>query len=154
MSPQMSLKPQIPPDLKTNQMLSLSLIARVLSLLMAQTAKHHYPTTRKVLPASTTQSLLSLQPSSVYIRIVPHLHTESLHTKKTTTVTRKRKAKRTTWNPQLLFFVILSLMVILEGSAVLRQMKVSRAVLVHQRRAPPQPLMWSVLMTTVHQCLS
>lgn len=152
-SPRMSLKPQIPPDQTTSQMLSLSLTARVLCLLTAQTAKRQYPTKRKVLPANTPQSFLSLQPSSVYILIVPHLPTESLRTKKTTTVTRKRKAKRTTWSPRLLFLVILSLMLILEGTTVPQRQKVSQSVLVHQRPAPPQPVMWSVLMTTVRLCL-
>lgn len=145
-SPQMSPKPPTPPDQTTNQTLSLSLTARVLFLLMAQTVKRQYPMKRKVLPANTPWSLLSLRLSSAYIPIVPLLPTESPHTKKTTTVTRKRKAKRTTWSPRLLFPVILSLMLNLEGTTVPQQQK----VLVHQRPAPPPPLvMWSVLMTMV-----
>lgn len=149
MSPQMSQKPLIHPDQMTSQTLSLFLTAKVLSLLMAQTVKRQYPTKRKLLPANTTQSLLSLRLSSVYILIVPLLPTESLRTKKITTVIRKRTAKRTTWRPLLLFLVILSLKLILEGTTFPQQQKVP----VRQRPAAPQLVMLNVLMTMVRHCV-
>lgn len=144
-SPQMPPKPPIPPDQTMNQMQSLSLTARVPSLLMAQTANCQYPTKRKVLPANTPRSLRPLWPSSVYIPIVLLHPTESLRTKKTTTVTRKRRAKRTTWSPQLLVHVILSLTQILEGTTVLQQPK----ALDLPRPAPPKHATWTVLTTMV-----
>lgn len=107
MTPRMSRNPPIPPDQTTNQTQSLSLTARGPSQLMGQIVKHRHPMKRKVLPVNTPRPLRPLQPSSVYILIVPLLPTESLHTKKITTVTRKRRAKRTTWSPQLLVLAIL-----------------------------------------------
>lgn len=142
-SPQMPPRPLIPSDQMTNRMQSLSLIARVPYLLMAQTAK------RKVLPANTLRPLRPLRPSSVYTPIVPLLPIESLHTKKTTTVTRKRRAKRTTWSPQLLLLVILSLTQILQVTTVSQQTK----ALDLPRLAPPKSVTWTVLTTMVRQCV-
>lgn len=148
-SPQMPLKPPIPPDQTTNRMRSLSLTARVPSLLMAQTVKCQYPTKRKVPPANTPRCLRPLRLSSVYILIVRLPPTESLRTKKTTTVTRKRRAKRTTWSPQRPFLVILSTKQILGGTTVPQHLK----VLDLPRPALPNPATWTVLMTMVHQCV-
>lgn len=146
-SPQMPPKPQIPPDRTTNRMRSLFLTARVPSLSMAQTTKCQHPTKRKVPPANTPRSLWPLCPSSVCILTVPLPPTESLRTKKTTTVTRKKRAKRTTWSPQLLVLVILKLKQILEGTTVPQRPK----ALDLPRPAPPSPVMWTVLMTMVRQ---
>lgn len=143
-SPQMPRKLPIPPGQMTNQMQSLSLTVRVPSLLMAQTVK--FPTKRKVPPANTPRSLWPLRPSSVFnlrVRLPP---TESLHTKKTTTVTKKRRAKKTTWSPQLLVHVILSPKQTLERTTVPQHLK----MLDLPRPAPPNPATWTVLMTMVH----
>lgn len=148
-SPQMSQKPLTPHGQMTNQMKSLSLAVRVPSQLTTRTAKRQYPTKRKVLLANTPQFLRSLWPSSVYNPIVPLLPTESLHTKKTTTVTRKRSAKRTTWSPHLLVLVILSLKPIRGGASVPQQQKVP----VPQSPSPPQRVKWRVLKTMVQQQL-
>lgn len=148
-SPQMSPKPPIPPDQMTNRTQSLSLTARAPSPLMDQTAKRQHPTKRKVLPANTPRSLQPLRHSNVYIRIVPPLPTESLRTKKTTTVTRKRRAKRTTWSPRLLVHVTLSPTQILGGTTVPQWQK----ALDRQRPAPPTPVTWTVPMTMVRECV-
>lgn len=146
-SPQMPRKSLIPPGQMTNQTQSLSLTARVLSLSMARTAKRQYPTKRKVPPANTPRCPRPLQPSSVFIPIVRPPLTESLHTKKTTTVTRKRRAKRTTWSPRLLVLVILSPKQILEGTTAPHQQK----ALDRPGPAPPHPVTMTVLMTMVRQ---
>lgn len=146
-SPQMHPKSQIPPDLTTSRTRSLSLTARVPFLLMAQTVKCQYPTRRRVPAVNPLRSFRSRQPSSVYILIVPLPPTESLRTKKTTTVTRKRRAKRTTWSPQRLFLVTLSPKPTLEGTTVPRHLK----ALDLQRPAPLSPAAWTVLMTMVLQ---
>ncbi len=149
-SPQMPPKPRIPPDQTTTRMQSLSPTARVPFPLMAQTAKCQRPTKRKVQPANTPRFLQPLQPSSVYIPIVQLPPTESLRTKKTTTVTRKRRAKRTTLSPQLPVLVTLSPKQILEGTTVPKQLK----ALDPPRPAPPNPVMWTVLMTMVRRCVT
>lgn len=145
MSPQMPQKPPIPQDQMTNQMRSLSLTARVPSLLMALTARHQPPTKRKVPPANTRRSLCPARPNSVYSPIVRPLPTESLHTKKTTIVTRKKRAKRTIWSLPLLLPVILGLRQILQ-TTVPQHLK----ALDHLRAAAPNPPTLTVLMTTVH----
>lgn len=134
-SPQMPRKLQIPPDQTTNQMQSLSLTVRVPSLLIAQTVKCQYPTKRKVPPANTRRSLWPLQPNSVFILRVRLPPTESLRTKKTIIVTKKRRAKRTTWNPQLLVHVILSPKQTLERTTVPQHLK----MLDLPRPAPSNP---------------
>lgn len=144
-SPQMSLKPQIPLDQKTNQMQSRSPTARVPSLSMAQTVKRQYLMKIKLLPPNTPQPLRPLQHSNVYNLIARPPPTESLHTKKTTTVTRKKRAKRTTWSRRPLLPVTLSLSLILEGTTVPQRQK----ALGHQRPAPAAPVMQTVPMTMV-----
>lgn len=134
--PQMSQKPQIPRDQMTTPMQSLSLTARVPSLWMARTAKCQNPRKRKVLLANTPRPLLPLQLSSVFIPIVRLLATESLRTKKTTTVTRKRRAKRTTWSPRQPVLVILCLTPILQGTPVQQPLKVRGL----RKSAPPKPV--------------
>lgn len=133
-SPQMPPKLPIPPDQMMNQTQSLSLTAKVPFLLMARTAKCQHRTKRKALPANTPRSRRPLQPSSVYILIVPLLPIENLRTKKTTTVTRRRTVKRTTWSPQL--FVILSLTPTLEVTTVPQRPKAPDL----PRQAPPKPV--------------
>lgn len=145
-SPQMPRKLQIPPDQTTNQMQSLSLTVRVPSLLIAQTVKCQYPTKRKVPPANTRRSLWPLQPNSVFILRVQLPPTESLRTKKTIIVTKKRRAKRTTWNPQLLVHVILSPKQTLERTTVPQHLK----MLDLPRPAPSNPATQTVLRTMVH----
>lgn len=145
MSPQMPQKPPIPPDQMTNRTRSLSLTARVPSLSTALTARHQPPTKRKVPPANTRLSLCPARPSSVYSPIVRPLPTESLRTKKTTIVTRKRRAKRTIWSLQLLLPVILGLRQILQ-TTVPQHLK----ALDHLRAAAPNPPTLTVLMTMVH----
>lgn len=132
MNPQMYLKPLTPLDQRTSQTRSLSLTARDPSQLMAQTVKHQRP-------------LQPLQRNSVYILIVPLRLTESLRIKKTITVIGRRRAKRTTWSPQLLVPVTLSLIQTLEGTTVPHKLKVSEL----PRSAPPQPVKWRVLMIEV-----
>lgn len=147
-SPQMPPKSPIPPRPKTkNPMQSLSLTARVPSLSTAQTAKCQHLTMRKVFPANTPRSRRPMRLSSVSIPIVPLRPTESLHTKKTTTVTRRRRAKRTTWSPQLAALVILSPTPNPEETTVPR----SQRALDHPRPAPPKPVTWTVRTTTVRQ---
>lgn len=135
MSPQMLPKPPTLQDQTTNQMQRLSLTVRVPSHLMAQTVKCHYPRKRSVRSANTPRLFLLLQPSSVSTLIVRLPPTESLLTKKIITVTRKKKAKRTTWSPQLLVHVILGLKQILEGTIVHQELH----VLDLRRPAPPKP---------------
>lgn len=144
-SPQMPPKPQIPPDQTMSRTRSLSPTARVPFLSMAQTVKCQYPTRRKVPAVNPLHSFRPLQPSSVCILIVPLPPTESLRTKKTTTVTRKRRAKRTTWSLQPLFLVILSPKQTLAGTTVPQHLK----ALDLQRPAPLNPAAWTVLMTMV-----
>lgn len=120
---QMSLKPQIPRDQMTTPMQSLSPTARVPSLWMARTAKCQKHRKRKVQPANTPQPLLPHRLSSVFTRIIHLLATESLRTKKTTTVTRKRRAKRITWSLRLAVLVILPLTQNLQGTPVQQQLK-------------------------------
>jgi len=124
MSPRMSPKPPTPPDQRTSQMPSPSLTARDRSLLTGQTVKHQHPTKRKVLPVNTHQPLQPLRPSSVFIQIVLLLPTESLRTKKTITVTRKRRAKRTIWSRRPQVLVTLSPLQILEGTTAPHKLKV------------------------------
>lgn len=144
---QMRPKPPTPPGQTTNQTRSLFLTARVQSPSMAQTAKRPYPTKRKLLPSNTPSSPRPLRLSNVCIPIVQLLPTESLRTKKTTTVTRKRRAKRTTWSPQLLPLVIFTQKQILEGTTVPQQRKAQDL----PRPALPNPVTWTVLMTMVRQ---
>lgn len=150
-SPQMSPNPPILLDQTMNLMQSLSLTAKGLSLLTAQTARRQHPMKRKVRPANTLRPPLQpLQPSSVFILIAPLLPTENHRTKKTTTVTRKRRAKRTTWSPRLPGLVIPSLIQTLVGITAPHYLKAQEL----QRSAPPQPVMWTVLRTMVRQMKS
>ena len=142
-SPRMLRKPLIPPDPRRNRTQSLSLTARVPSLSTVQTASCQRPMKKKVLPANTPRFLRSLRPSNVYIPIVPPLPIESLQTKKTTTVTRRRRVKRITWSLQLL--VILSLTQTLEETTVPRPQK----ALDLPKATPPKPVTWTVLTTMV-----
>lgn len=143
MSPQMSLTPLTPPDQRTNPMQSRFLTARDPSLSMAQTVKHRHRTKRKVQPANRRRRP---QPSSAYIQTVPLLPTESLHTKKTITVTRKRRAKKTTWSPRLLVLFIPNRMQTLGGTTAPHKPKV-----LETQASAPQRVTWTVLMTTVRQ---
>lgn len=143
-------KPRIPRDQMTTQMQSLSLTARVPSLSMAQTVKCLYPTKRKAQPENTHHLLQPLQPSSVCIPIVQPPPTESHRTKKTTTVTRKKRAKRTTWSLQPLVLVLRSLKQIREGTTAQQRLK----ALDLPKPAPPNPVTWTVLTTMVHQCVT
>lgn len=113
MTLQMSLKPPTPHDQRMNPKLSLSRTARDPSPLTAQTAKRQRHTKREVLQANTQRVLRSPLPS-VYILIVPLPPTENPRTKRTITATKKRRAKRTTWSPQLLVHFLLLLKQTLE----------------------------------------
>lgn len=144
MSPQMSLTSLTHPDQRTNLMQSRFLTARDPSPLMAQTVKHQHRTKRKVQPANRRRRPQPLQPSSAYIQTVPLLPTESLRTKKTITVTRKRRAKKTTWSPHLLVLIILNRMQTLGGITAPHKPKV-----LEPQASAPQPVTWTVLMTTV-----
>lgn len=144
MSPQMSQMSLTPLDQRTNQMRSLFLTARDPSLWTAQTAKHQHRTKRKVQAANRHSPPRPPQPSSAYIQTVPLLPTESLRTKKTITVTRKRRAKKTTWSPRLLVLIIHSRMQTLGGTTAPHKPKVLEPPL-----SAPQPVMWTVLMTMV-----
>ena len=135
-SPQMSLTPQIPRDQMTTPTQSLSPTARVPSLWMSRTVKCQNPRKRKVLPANTRRPLPPPRLSNVFTPIIRLLATESLRTKKTTTVTKKRRAKRTTWSPQLPLLVILHLTQILQGTPVQQQLK-TRGL---RKSAPPKPV--------------
>lgn len=144
-SPQTLLKRLTPPDQTTNQMQSLSRTVRDPFLWMAQTVKCQYPMKRKAPPANTPRSPRSQPPSNAYIPIVQFL-TESRRTKKTVTVTRRRRAKRTIWSPQPLLLVIPGLKQILEETTAPQRLKVQDL----PRPASPSPVMWTVLMTMVH----
>lgn len=144
-SPQVPQMSQIHPDQMTNLMRSPSLTARVQSLSMALTAKRQHATKRKALAANTHRCRWPARPSSVCRPIVCPPPTESLHTKKTITVTRKRRAKRTIWSIQLLLHVPLGLRQILQTTAP-RHLK----ALDHRRSSAANQPTPTVLMTTVH----
>lgn len=150
-SPQMSLKPQILRVRRTNQTQSLSLTARAPSLLMAQTVKHQYLMKIKLLPPNIPRPPRPPLCSNVYSLIARPPPTESLRTKKTTTVTRKRRVKRTTWSRRPLLPAILRLTQILEGTTVPRQQK----ALGHRRpAAAATPVTQTVPMTMVRGCVA
>lgn len=146
MTRQMSTKHPTPPDQRTNPTQSLSRTARDPFLLTAQTVKHQHHTKRKVLQANTHRALWSPPPTSAYIPIVPLPPTENLHTKRTITATKKRRAKRTTWSPQLQVRFILRLKLTLEG--ITAPLKPKR---LQPPASAPQLVMWTVLMTMVRR---
>lgn len=145
MSPQVPQMSQILPDQMTNRMQSLFLTARVRSLSMAQTAKRQAATKRRAPAANTHRCRWPAHPSSVCSPIVCPPPTESLHTKKTITVTRKRRAKRTIWNIQRLPPVLLALRQILQTTAPHR-LKARD----HRRSSAANQPTLTVLMTMVH----
>lgn len=115
MTPPMSPKHPTPPAQRTNQTRSLSRTARDPSPLMAQTVKHQRRTKTKVPQANARQTRCSPAPSRVYIRIAPLPPTKNLPTKRTITVTKRRRAKRTTWSLQPEVRFMLRLKLIPEG---------------------------------------
>lgn len=133
MSPRMSLRPKTPRDQKTIRTRRPSPTAKDPSLSTAQTVNHPRPS-------------LPQRPSNVSNLTAQLLPIESPRTKKTITVTKRRRAKRTIWNLQLQF-VILNLMLTPEGTTVPPQRKVRHL----PRSAPPQPVKWTVPMTMVRQ---
>lgn len=145
MSPQVPQMSQIPPDRMTNRKQSLFLTARVPSLSMALTAKHQPATKKKAPAANTHRCHWPAHPSSVCSPTVCPPPTESLHTKKTITVTRKRRAKRTIWSIQRLPPVLLALRQILQTTAP-HHLK----ALDHRRSSAANQPMLTVSMTTVH----
>lgn len=145
-SPQVPQMSQIHPDQMTNLMRSPSLTARVQSLSMALTAKCHPATKRKAPAANTHRCRWPVRPSSVCRPIVCPPPTESLRIKKTITVTRKRRAKRTTWNIQLFLHILLGLRQILQTTAPRRP-----KALDHRRSSAANQPTPTVLMTMV-QC--
>lgn len=145
MSPQVPQMSQIHPDQMTNLMRSPSLTARVQSLSMVLTAKRHPATKRKAPAANTHRCRWPVRPNSVCRPIVCPPPTESLHTKKTITVTRKRRAKRTIWNIQLLLHVLLGLRQILQTTAPRHQKAQD-----HRRSSAANQPTPTVLMTMVH----
>lgn len=144
-SPLMSLMLLIPLDQTKTRMQSLSLTVRVPSLLMAQTMKHQNPRKREALPVNTPQPLQQPQPNSVFTPTALLLATESPPIKKTIIVTRRRRAKRTTWSPQLLVPVFMTK--ILEGTTVPQQAK----ALGLPHPAAPKLVTWTALMIMVRQ---
>lgn len=143
-SPQVPQMSQIPPDRTTIRMQSLSLTARVPSRSMARTGRRRPATKKKAPAANTRRCPWPAHPSSVCSPIACPPPTESLRTKRTITVTRKRRAKRTTWSIQRLLPVLLALRQIPQTTAP------------HRPKAPDlprspaaNPPTLTVLMTTV-----
>lgn len=142
-SPQMLQMLPTLPDRMTSPMQSLSLTARVPFLLTARIMKCQYRKKRRARAASTPLSFLPPPLSSACIRTVQLPPTENRHTKKITTVTRRRRVKRTTWSPHLLVLFIQSRKWILEETTLVQHLNVQDL----QRSVVPA--MWIALMTTV-----
>lgn len=134
-SPRTPPRRRTPRDQKTTPTKRPSPTAKDPSPSTAPTANHRRPSPPR-------------RPSSVSNPTARPLPTESPRTKKTITVTKRRRAKRTIWNLRLQL-VILNPMPTLEGSTAPHKQKVRHL----PRSAPPRPVRWTVLTTTVRQTL-
>lgn len=143
-SPQVPQMSQIPPDQMTSRMRSLFPTAMVPSPSTALTAKRRPVTRKKVPAANTCPCRCPAHLSRVCSPIVCPPPTKSLHTRKTITVTRRRRAKRTIWSILCLLHVLPALRRTPQTTAP-HHLK----ALDHRRSSAAKRPALSALMTTV-----